>query len=251
MIDVYDGNNVLMRALTDVGPHNRGGMNLRQRYHGLKPSDIWVFDGRGHNQRRQDIYPAYKAHRTPPAENIFAQINMFKDLLKLSPATLIEVDGWEADDVINTIARRGADVRIHTNDMDYGQIAWLPNVTLNGVKMKDVEPRWIPLYKALVGDPSDNIAGIPGFGPKSWAALAGQYERFQQATAAGQPHGFEAYLPKRVVSWLAVSENVEELRSMLLITHFFLVPEDELNAGIVRGSDNLPVADAMLTQFFL
>ena len=60
MINVYDGNNILMRALNDTSLHSRNGMNLRQRYNGTLPSDIWVFDGHNHNQRRKDIYQTFQ-----------------------------------------------------------------------------------------------------------------------------------------------------------------------------------------------
>lgn len=250
MINVYDGNNVLLRALTDKSLHNR--MSLRMRYNALTPADIWVFDGAGHNDRRRAVYPEYKMNRLPPDPNIFAHIQLFKELLEHSNATVIQVKGWEADDVINTIARRGAPVKIHTNDLDYGQIAHLPNVELSGVKMKDIQPKWITLYKALVGDSSDNIAGIPGFGPKTWDAVAPHREQIVRAIRIGDPFGFEGLpLPPRVNNWLRTTGNMEVLQNMFLITHFYLVPEEELNAGIRRGVFDFDKADALLKRYFL
>lgn len=252
MIQVFDGNNVLMRALTDTSLHAANGMNLRFRYNQLQASDIWVFDGHGHNKRRQEIYPAYKGHRTPPAANIFAQIKLFKELVRHSPAALIEVVGWEADDVIGTLARKGAPMTIHTNDLDYAQLLKLPNVTLNGVKTKDIDPRWLPLYKALVGDPSDNISGIPGFGPKAWLDLQPHLENFERAVQAGRPAAFSAFpVSPRVATWLAAPGNIKLLQAMLLITHFFPVPTEELNAGITPGVHNPDAAHELLQRYLL
>ena len=252
MINIYDGNNVLMRALSDTSLHARNGMNLRQRYNGTLPSDIWVFDGQGHNKRRQEIYPPYKGKRQPPAANIFAQIKLFKELIKHSHGTLIEVEGWEADDVIGALARKGALMKIHTNDMDYAQLLKLPNVFLNGVKTKDVEARWIPLYKATVGDSSDNIAGIPGFGNKAWTDLQPHLEKFERAVVTGKPAMFSAFPMNKVVGlWLSSPENVAELQNMLLITHFFPVPDTEINAGITPGVYNPEAAEALLDRYLL
>lgn len=252
MINIYDGNNVLMRALSDTSLHAANGMNLRQRYHSTLPSDIWVFDGHGHNKRRQEIYTPYKMNRTPPAANIFAQIKLFKELLRYSHGTLIEVPGWEADDVIGALAKKGPMMRVHTNDMDYAQLLKLPNVLLNGVKTKDVEARWIPLYKATVGDSSDNIAGIPGFGPGAWEALKNHREDFEGAIVSGLPNRFTAFpITPRVTNWLTIPENVKLLQNMLLITHFFPVPEDEIDAGITPGVYNPEAAETLLHRYLL
>ena len=251
-IQVYDGCNIIYRALNDTSLHAARGMNIRQRYNSLQASDIWVFDGFDHNARRRAIYPPYKMKRPPTPMNITAQMKMFKALIALSPATLIELEGWEADDVIGTLARKGAPMRIHTTDMDYAQLAHLPNVTLNGVKTKDIPARWVPLYKATVGDSSDDIVGIPSFGPGAWANLHAHLENFERAVIAGRPGVFEAFgLTPKVTDWLSVEENIKLVQNMLLITHFFPVPEDELNAGITPGRPDPATANALLTKYLL
>lgn len=252
MINIFDGNNILYRALSDTSLHAASGMNIRQRYLSLKPSDIWVFDGARHNDRRVAVYPPYKGNREPTPMNMAAQIKLFKQLLVHSPATMIEVHGWEADDVIGTIARRGARITVHTNDMDYVQLSRFANVTLNGVKTKDVDPSELALFKAMVGDPSDNIKGIPGFGSKAWDNLQGHRRDLLQAVQAGDPAGFVGLpVTPAVARWLANAENIATLQAMLLITHFWTVPEDELNAGITRGVPNPAAAEALLTRYLL
>src|SRR3546814_17651361 len=104
------------------------------------------------------------------AEDHFAQIRLFRELLTLSPAQQFCVDEWEADDVVATLARklaaRGVSVTCPSNDMDYLQLEANPLITINGIKKRELQPPWVPLSKALPGRHSDNLSGIPGFGPK-------------------------------------------------------------------------------------
>src|SRR3546814_2455483 len=103
------------------------------------------------------------------AEDHFAQIRLVRELVTLSPAQQFCVDEWEADNVVAILARklaaRGVSVTCHSNVMDYLQLEGNPLITINGIQKREVQPRWVPLYKALRGDNSDNISGIPGFGP--------------------------------------------------------------------------------------
>src|SRR3546814_21116188 len=81
-------------------------LSLRQEYQRTQTgTHIWVWDGVRHNDRRKAIYPEYKAKREPMAEDHFAQIRLFRELLTLSPAQQFCVDEWEADDVVATLAR--------------------------------------------------------------------------------------------------------------------------------------------------
>jgi hypothetical protein len=258
MIHLYDGNNVMRRAMENpmLGLRNLRPMSLRQRYTMARPTDIWVWDGYDHNERRRAIYPQYKANRTPPAEDIYSQIRLWKELLTYSPSAQVEVHGWEADDVISTMARQasqaGLQVTIHTNDMDYAQLEHLPGINLDGVDSKGVPGRWVALYKAMVGDPADNIAGIPGFGPKRWAELEEWWSQIERAIAHGHPGGFVG-LPFKpaVAAWLAVPENVRALQDMLTITHFENVPDDEIEGGTKQGQYNPLAAHARMSEFFL
>src|SRR3546814_5584060 len=90
------------------------------------------------------------------AEDHFAQIRLFRELLTLSPAQQFCVDEWEADDVVATLARklaaRGVSATCPSNDMDYLQLEANPLITINGLQTRDVQPRWVPIDKALRGD---------------------------------------------------------------------------------------------------
>lgn len=260
MIHLYDGLNVMRRA-TETAQLAKGQMiSLRQRFEQTCAApggtEIWVWDGRNHNERRRDIYPKYKMNRTPPAEDIYAQINLWKDLLRLTPATQFNSPGWEADDVIATLARRfnkaGVPVTIHSNDMDYAQLTHLPYIFLDGVDTKGVPGRWVPLYKAMVGDKADFIDGIPGFGPGRWEEMKDYWPQIERAIVQGNPAGF-AELPFKpaVLAWLQSQENVDLLQAMLTVTHFIEVPDDELEGGIVEGTMNRQAAHELLARYFL
>jgi hypothetical protein len=256
MINLYDGNNVCLRAALSFDPFNRTAMDLRLRYGQTTASDIWVFDGANHNERRRSAYPGYKAQREPLGQDIYAQVRLWRELLKLSPAAQIEVPEWEADDVIATVARqlarKGVAVVIHSNDLDYAQLTNTPLIAVNGIKKMPTTARFIPLYKACVGDASDNIKGIPGFGKGTWEAVSSHYRELEAAIVAGDPSAFEGLpLPKRVKTWLTDPSNVELVQTMLLITHFYEVPEKELNAGVIPGKPNAQAVDELLRKYFL
>jgi len=258
MIDIYDGMNVMRRAYEKKG-YMPGDvpMSMRVRYEttcAAQPgSQIWVWDGRDHNARRQEIYPRYKTNRTPMGEDVYSQVRLWREVLGHSHAVQIEVYGWEADDVIGTLVRRFGGrkpVTVHTNDMDYGQIAHL--CTLKGVNMKGVPCERIALYKALCGDSSDFIAGIPGFGPGRWLEMQDHWDEIQRAIVAGEPEGFvDLPFKPKVKAWLADPENIKTLQAMLTVTHFMNVPEDELNGGITVGKVDLMAAHERMSEFFL
>lgn len=258
MIHIYDGNNVMLRALDAVG-HER--ISLRRRFeescHG---THIYCWDGRNHNDRRKAIYPKYKANRTPMAEDRFAQIHVFRECLQHSSAIQIECDGWEADDVVGAMVHRfvtkGLPVTVYTNDLDYWQLMQYRNVRIDGIKLESVPPcapHHIPLYKALVGDKSDNIDGVKGFGPKSWNGLSPAQHKLLLSAIENDSAEMIAHLelPTRPHNLLMDPANREEARRAMSITRFIPVPEPELDKGISQGVLNKQAADQLLRKFFL
>jgi len=141
---------------------------------------------------RHELYPAYKANRQAQPEDLSAQIPWIKRILGEMRLGVLEQDGFEADDVIATLARagrsQGFDVWIVTADKDLFQLVG-PHVRVlrmepdreleidaQGVREKmGVPPEQIPDLLGLVGDSSDNIPGVPKVGPKTGVALL---ERF-------------------------------------------------------------------------
>ena len=156
-----------------------------------------VFDAPGRTFR-DDLFDQYKAHRTPMPDDLKAQIQPLHDVVGAMGVPLLRVAGVEADDVIGTLAKQGADagfkVLISTGDKDMAQLVG-PNVELLntmsntrldriGVKAKfDVFPEQIVDYLALVGDTSDNIPGITSVGPKTAAKWLNQYQTLDALVA--------------------------------------------------------------------
>jgi DNA polymerase-1 len=148
-----------------------------------------VFDASG-KTFRDDIYEHYKAHRPAMPDDLSAQIEPMHELVVALGFPVLQISGVEADDVIGTLARRGAAqgmrVLISTGDKDMAQLVdgqvtlinTMTNTTLDrdGVKKKfEVWPEQIVDYLALVGDSSDNIPGVAGIGPKTAAPLLSHF----------------------------------------------------------------------------
>jgi DNA polymerase-1 len=156
-----------------------------------------VFDAPGRTFR-DDLFEQYKAHRAPMPDDLRSQVQPLYDTVAAMGLPLLRVPGVEADDVIGTLAKQGAEsgyeVLISTGDKDMAQLVGpqiglintMSNTRLDraGVKAKfDVFPEQIVDYLALVGDSSDNIPGITGVGPKTAAKWLNEYGTLDQLIA--------------------------------------------------------------------
>lgn len=135
---------------------------------------------------RHEQFEDYKATRKPMDDSLRAQMPIVKEAAEAFGFTLAELDGWEADDVIGTIARMaeeaGDEAVIVTGDKDALQLV-SENVrvvlTRRGISEFDeygpeevrerygFDPKYVPDFKGLMGDPSDNLPGVPGVGEKT------------------------------------------------------------------------------------
>ena len=145
-------------------------------------------------RKRKEIYPDYKAGRTRPPEDFFAQIPLLHGLLESFGWPLIEMDDYEADDIIGTIAaaaeREGIETCVVSGDYDMMQLLDTHTSVYINKKGADMlrftetefeEKYGVKLaqfvdYKALVGDSSDNIPGARGIGPKAAEKLLAEYD---------------------------------------------------------------------------
>ncbi len=145
---------------------------------------------------RDDMFPDYKATREKMPDDLRTQIERIRQLVDTFNIPRIEKDGYEADDVLGSLARKaaaqGLGVKIITGDRDLLQlvddrvIVSLPEgrslAEARDYAAKDVQekfgirPDQFVDYKALVGDKSDNIPGVAGIGPKTAQKLLAQYE---------------------------------------------------------------------------
>ena len=143
--------------------------------------------------KRKEIYPEYKAGRTRPPDDFFAQIPLLHELLDSFGWPLIEMDNYEADDIIGTISVEAAKKDIETCIVsgDYDMMQLLSPHTSVYINKKgadmlhftaaEFEQKYgVSLtqfvdYKALVGDSSDNIPGVRGIGPKAAQSLLAEF----------------------------------------------------------------------------
>jgi len=148
-----------------------------------------IFDARG-KTFRHEMFPDYKAHRPPTPPDMRAQVEALFRVIRASGYPLLQVGGVEADDVIGTLAHRGAQhgfaVVISTCDKDMTQLLAeriTMTDTMKGEKVDaaavmkkfGVAPGQVADFLALTGDTSDNIPGVRGVGPKTAAKWLAEY----------------------------------------------------------------------------
>ncbi|HXF83098.1 MAG TPA: DNA polymerase I [bacterium] len=143
---------------------------------------------------RHEAFKAYKATRQRMPDDLRPQLATSKAILEALRIPIYELEGYEADDIIGTMARRGAaegfDVLIVTGDLDCLQLVdgrirvmmtsrgVTETVIYDGQKVRErfgLEPAQLPDFKALKGDPTDNLPGVPGIGEKTASQLIRQY----------------------------------------------------------------------------
>jgi DNA polymerase-1 len=148
-----------------------------------------VFDAPGENFRNR-IYAEYKAHRPPMPPELAGQISMVRTVVEAFGLTTLEVPGFEADDVIATLARiataAGMEVVICSSDKDLTQLCssevsvldTMKNRRIGPAEVKEkfgVGPERVGDVLALMGDSIDNVPGVDGIGPKTAADLINKY----------------------------------------------------------------------------
>ena len=184
---------------------NRAGMNtsvvfgfvkfLRDIQKRERPDLLGVaFDPKGGSFRR-DIFPEYKANRSETPEDILLSVPYVKRVLEAMCIPILEVAGYEADDVIGTLSQKGVeagyDVYMVTPDKDYGQLVrdncriYKQRGAEGSIEIVDREairekygiddPQLVRDILALWGDASDNIPGVPGLGEKSACKLVREW----------------------------------------------------------------------------
>ncbi|CAN5178163.1 DNA polymerase I [soil metagenome] len=168
-----------------------------------KPTHIGVAFDTPKKTFRDEIFKEYKAHRQETPEDIRAGIPKCKEIIRGFNIPILEMDGFEADDVIGTLATQAAtqgfQVFMMTPDKDFGQLVkenvflYKPAYMGNSVDIlgiKEVCEKWdienvsqVVEILGLQGDTSDNIPGIPGVGPKTAADLIKKYGTIENMIA--------------------------------------------------------------------
>ncbi|MDL2289005.1 DNA polymerase I, partial [Oscillospiraceae bacterium OttesenSCG-928-F05] len=204
---IIDGNSLINRAFYGVRPlTTRDGLNTNAVYGFLNillrliedeaPDGTAVAFDRREPTFRHITYEGYKAQRKGMPEELAEQMPVLKDLLDAMGITRYELPGYEADDILGTFARlaseRGDDCVVVTGDRDSLQLVG-ERITVNLVTTAKGQTRTVAYtpevffteygftpekmvdYKALMGDPSDNIPGVPGVGAKTALDLVARF----------------------------------------------------------------------------
>jgi DNA polymerase-1 len=183
---------------------------------------------------RTELFPDYKATREKMPDELRASLPRCREVFEAFRVPVIEADGWEADDVIGTLASQASAAGVHTvivsGDKDFHQLIDEDTTLLNPGRggPAGVEQEWVSLdnaverfgvpperitdYLALLGDSSDNIPGVPGIGKKTAPGLIQEFGDLEQILAraeevtgtrarnALQAHAEDARLSKELVT---------------------------------------------------
>ncbi len=214
-IAVIDGNSLMHRAFHAIrqpmnAPDGRstnalfGFFNMFiKMVDTFKPDGVICAFDKGKPRVRMEMLPQYKAQRPPMDPALHEQFPMVKELLGALDVPVCELEGWEGDDILGTLARRGEaagyEMLLFTGDRDMYQLATehvkivstkkgVSDVSIMTPETVDdlyhgITPNLVPDFYGLKGDTSDNIPGVPGIGPKKAAALIVQYGDLDQVLA--------------------------------------------------------------------
>src|SRR5437660_10213353 len=193
-----------------------------------------AFDEEG-KQARSEIYPEYKATRGAPPDDLRPQFPLVRRVLEALNVPAVGMPGWEADDVIATLARRarslGWEVVIVTGDKDLlqlvdGSVRCYDSMYEKWYGPAEVEEKWgVPPHLvadllALTGDKIDNVPGIPGVGEKTAAALLKEFGTLEEVLSRAG----EITQPKLRQNALANLETVRRARQLIQLNDDLPLP---------------------------
>lgn len=259
---LIDGHSILNRAFFGIPDlTNSEGIHTNAMYGFLnimfkfideeKPDYITVAFDLSEPTFRHKAYEAYKGTRKPMAPELKQQVPLIKELLRTMNITVIEKAGYEADDIIGTIAKRsataGIDVSVISGDRDLLQLAEekiqirIPKTKKGVTEVENYYPEdVVALYgvtplefidmKALMGDTSDNIPGAPGVGPKTASAIIQKYHSVDNVLT----HLDELKPPKAQKS---ITENAEQVKMSRFLA------EININVPLDYNIENAEIGD--------
>ncbi|MFO1149825.1 MAG: DNA polymerase I [Alsobacter sp.] len=214
---------------------------LRDTVGGEKPTHLAVVFDHSATTFRNAMFDGYKAHRPEPPEELRPQFRLIRDAVRAFDLPCIEQEGYEADDIIATIARlaceAGATTTIVASDKDLMQLVGKTVTMFDTMKDKrigpdevvekfGVGPEKVVEVQALIGDPVDNVPGVPGIGVKTAAQLIQDYGDLETLLSRAS----EIKQPKRREALIAHAEQARLSRKLVeLDSHVPLAtPVDEI-----------------------
>ena len=266
---VIDGNSLIHRAFhalppTMTAPDGRptnaafGFISmLAKMMADLRPDGVVVAFDLGKPAFRTEALAQYKIHRPPTAQELRDQFPMVKELLGALDVPIVELSGWEGDDILGTLARRGEAAGIRmllvTGDRDAFQLVTddvkvvttkkgITDIVIYGpdevFERYGVTPAQVPDYLGLKGDTSDNIPGVPGVGEKTATKLLQQWGSLDEVLANAEE------IPGKLGESLRANKDAA-LASRVVATIACDVPVDiDLESVEFGGFDVNRVAEA-------
>ena len=208
----------------------RGMINMMQALRKEVPTQLaaCVFDAKGPTFR-DEMYPAYKANRSPMPDDLRSQIEPIHAMVRMLGWTVLDVPGVEADDVIATLAvtaaKQGVTVVVSSGDKDLSQLVNEHITimdTMNGKKRDvagvtaefGVPPSLMIDYQTLVGDTVDNVPGVAKVGPKTaakWLMEYGSLDNLLQHAA--DIKGVAGENLRQAVEWLPTGRQLVTMKT--------------------------------------
>lgn len=239
---LIDGNSIVNRAFyglpdltTTDGKHTNGILGffniLLKLLEEEKPQYIAVAFDLKHPTFRHELFPEYKGTRKGMPEELQEQIPVLKEILDACGILRLEKEGYEADDILGTLAKKGKqdglDVSLVSGDRDLLQIAddvikiRIPKTKRTGTEIEDyypedvvakygLRPEQIVDLKGLMGDASDNIPGVSGVGEKTAVKLLSKFETVENVLAH-----IEEVTPNKVRENLQKEKDMARLSKQL------------------------------------
>lgn len=211
----------------------------------------YVFDGPNANAYRREFYPEYKKTRKLPTDNFFENLKWFKELLGYCKPNVctIQLDGYEADDVIADIAYWFREVTIFSTDKDLLQIT---DAKLPMANNEWEEPEFILTRKVLCGDPSDNIKGLKGFGETTWKNLTCGQKTLARLWVQDGVESCKKYfadsLPTRSKN-VVIEASEDEIQMLKKLVMFRPVRKEDIKLD--WGTNNLEEIERQLREYGL
>lgn len=258
---LVDGHAIIHRAYHAIPPlHNKDGIPTNAVYGffamlhratiDFKPDYLIVTFDTPKPTFRKVMYKGYQSKRPPMVDDLKPQIGLIKTLLDKAHIKRLEKEGFEADDIIGTLATQclNKDIRvlILTGDKDIMQLSqpniviMSPQTGLSSIKLytpeevqikMGIKPEQIPDFKALAGDPSDNYPGAEGIGAKTAAKLLDQFQTIEN-----------------LYEHLDKVEN-EKLRNVLVSNKENVLMFKKIATIVTNIELNFPVEESQFTGF--
>lgn len=211
---------------------------------------------------RHKMFEEYKGTRKPMADELRQQVPLIKEMLKAMGITIVEKEGYEADDILGTLSvkaeKEGMDVAVISGDRDLLQLATehvmirIPKTKKTGTEIENyladdvvekygVTPKEFIDVKALQGDTADNIPGVPGIGEKTAGALIAKYHSIE-AVHEDAPNVKPPRASKNIVEFWNQAVMSKELATIITDA-----PVDyEFKDAQIDGIDSLYTEEAFM-----